>query len=128
MQFSGGDYIALGMFGLGALGFAVREWRATVSMRSKQVADKVAMESVVGTLTAKMEELSQEWRVLDGKRQNHELECARVQERTASTQERLAAVLDRQGRDIQHLQAQVSNLGPGANTYSQILPAERSKS
>lgn len=115
MAFTVGDYIALGAVTLTAIGFVGREWRATVTARSKDASDKSLIQATVGTITEQINRLFSLWGTLDQKRQEHELRCAEVQARTAATQERLIERLDKSDRAVAHLQAQIGHVASGAN-------------
>lgn len=114
MNFTGGDYVAMAAVGLAAVGFGVREWRTTVTARTKQAFDDSALRGIVDGLTARLDEVIAEIRDLESKRQKHEIDCARIQERTASAQERTAEILTRHENSISHLQAQMSHVASGA--------------
>lgn len=114
MTFTGGDWIALAAVVLAAAGFAAREYRATVTARIKQASDDTALHGIVDGLTDRLDSVIGEIRELEGKRQKHEIDCARIQERTASAQERTAEILTRHETAIVSLQAQMSHVASGA--------------
>jgi hypothetical protein len=101
------------MFTLAALGMAAREWRATITARTKQATDNSTAAMLATALATKIDTLNDAWKELDEKRQKHEVDCARVQERTAATQERLTEILDQHGRAIGNLQSQMSRVATG---------------
>lgn len=118
-----GDYIAGGMATATVGGIIVREWRASIAAGRKEATDKTLVTGITTELTAKIELLFGKFRDLDERRQKHELECARVQERTAGILARTTESLDRQGREIGHLQAQVRNVVTGsAGRVVEIVP------
>ena len=50
---------------------------------------------------------------LEGKRQDHEIECVKWRAEAAAEMRRLAEILTGHGRDIGHLKAQIRNVAPG---------------
>lgn len=114
MQFTSGDYIALGMVALSVAAFAVREWRATVTAKTKQATDDSILRGIVNGLTSKLDEVIRELRDLEDKRQKHEVDCAKIQERTAAAQSRTAEILTEHGRSIGQLQGQIRHVVTGS--------------
>jgi hypothetical protein len=114
MQFTGGDWVALSAVGLSVAGFAVREWRTTVTAKTKQASDDSTLHHVVDELTAKLDTALGLIGELEGKRQRHELDCARINERTAASQERTAEILKEHTGAIASLQSQIRNVATGA--------------
>lgn len=114
MAFSGGDYIALGMFTLALIGIVARELRAALSKNSANAAADATAESFSALVTAKLNDVIDEIKGLEQKRQKHELDCARIQERTAASLERMAERLDRHDRSIEQVQSQVRHVVSGS--------------
>jgi len=120
---SAGDFIAGAMFIVAIMGIIIRECRSNGIAKAKAAADQSTALNVANTLSGKMEEIFKLYRDLDERRQLHELACARVQERTATIQSQILATLDRNSRDIVHLQAQMAHVGSsGANRVIELKP------
>lgn len=112
--FTSGDYIALGMFGLGVAGITVREWRAAISKAAATTATERDTQSIITAIKTKMDEVVRTVTGLDNKRQKHELECAKIHERTSANMARTAELLTEHARDIGQLQGQVRHLATGS--------------
>jgi hypothetical protein len=113
MVFSAGDYIALGMFVVGAVGLAVREWRGYVNRETATATADANTNSIIGALTLKMNEMISTLQELERNRQKHELDCARYQERTAATIERTVVMLNSHDKSIETLKAQMAHVASG---------------
>ena len=123
MQFSAGDDIALAALGVTGLGILAREVRAKFAKAAANAQSDANTVSIIDAVTGKLDTVAKGIAELEEKRQKHELDCARVQERTAGTMERIAETLDRHDRNIGHLQAQMAHVASGAaNVVSEIVP------
>lgn len=115
MNFSSGDFIAMAALGVTVGAYMVREWRAKIAAEAKDAAADTAMDGIVKGLMSKMDEVVRSIVGLEDRRQKHEVDCARVQERTAAAQQRTAEILQEHGKAIGHLQAQIRNVAPGGS-------------
>lgn len=122
-EFTPGDYIAFTMVCLSVMAFAVREWRTVITARAKRAVDESAQRFMVNGLTAKLDDVVKELNDMEEKRQKHEIGCAKIQERTAASQQRTAEILTVHERSISQLQSQIKHVASGAaNKIVEIGP------
>lgn len=126
MQFTEGDYIALVAVGLTVIGFVFREWRQTISKTAIAAAAAAGTQAIILSISDQLKGVVTAITELERKRQKHEIDCAKIQERTAAAQERAAELLVEHGRAIGHLQAQMAHVATGsADTLVEIVPQRR---
>lgn len=114
MQFTAGDSIALAAVVLSVGGFGVREWRTKAGKVAAEAVAASNLQTVIGVVKAKIDEAMVAIGLLEQKRQAHELECARIQERTSANMARTAEILQENTRDIHQLQGQIRHVATGS--------------
>lgn len=110
MTFSGGDYVAAAMFVLVLL----REARAFVSKASEKVAAETTRAAIVKAVGDKIDIALAAIDVLEGKRNEHELKCAVIQERAANTMSSVVSRLEKNERGLEQAQGQIRHLATGS--------------
>lgn len=110
MQFTGGDYIAGGMFVLVLL----REGRVMMTQTADRASMSATRKAIVAEIGEKVDSALSAITTLETKRQDHELKCAVINERVANTLDRLDAQAVKHDTAIGHLQAQMRNVASGA--------------
>lgn len=114
MTFTGGDYIAICAIGVSVAAFGLREWRGKITDQAQRASDDTRLEQILKGVIEKVEEAVGEIRNLEQKRQKHEVDCARIQERTAAAQQRTAEILTEHSRSIGSLQGQMRHVATGS--------------
>lgn len=113
-QITNGDYIAAAMFILAVGAATVREVRASTTKAAERAALDTRMNGMISAITTRLDTLATTITGLLDKSQKHEIDCARIQERTAASQERAAEILTEHGRAIAQLQGQIRHVATGS--------------
>lgn len=114
MRFTSGDCIALAATTISVLAFAVKEYRGGLTKVTAAAVSKSQAEQIISAVALKVNEALTAIKELEQKRQKHEIECARVQERAAASMARTAEIQAEHGRSISQLQGQMRHVATGS--------------